>query len=398
MNRRLRVAIIYDRVFPASYGGAERWFKLLAESLAANGHQVTYLTVAHWPVESAPHLRNVEVIPLTSTSQIYAGKRRRFWPVVSFGAAVAQYLARHGTSFDVVHSTALSPVAAHAVVTLARHGGYLPVLDWWEVWGTSGWKSYLGRSGGRVAARLEQRLARSSHLPVVYSRLHAGRLAALRGCHDALLVSGVHPGGELPLQVDAAGSYILLANRLIPEKQTAAILPALLLVRQALPDLEVIVVGTGPTESQLQGQIDALGLSEAVHLRKSLSEEALEELMRRALCVALLSRREGYGLVVAEATRFGTPGLVLAHPDSAASERIEAGENGILVDSLEPKVLASAILAVHAAGKPFRERTLAWRRRFDGELTIDNSLSTLISRYEQGADERRNAGWRSARP
>lgn len=398
MNRRLRVAIVYDRVFPASFGGAERWFKLLAESLAAAGHQVTYLTVAHWPVESAPQLHQVEVIPLTTTSQIYAGPRRRFWPVVSFGAAVALHLVQHGTSFDVVHSTALSPIAAHAVVTLARRSGYLPVLDWWEVWGKTGWNSYLGRAGGEVAARLEHSLARASHLPVVYSRLHASRLAELRGRHDALQIAGVHPGDALPIEADPAGSYILLANRLIPEKQTAAILPALLLARQAIPNLEAVVVGSGPMESQLQAQIADLGLSGSVHLRKNLSDESLEGLMRRALCVALLSRREGYGLVVTEATRYGTPGIVLAHPDSAASERIATGENGMLVESLEPQALASAILAVHAAGKPFRERTLAWRRRHDGELTIDALLPTLISRYQQGADERRNAGWRSARP
>jgi glycosyltransferase involved in cell wall biosynthesis len=398
LNRQLRIAIVYDRVFPASYGGAERWFRLLAESLATAGHQVTYLTVAHWPGESVPQLENVQVVPLTTASQIYSSTRRRLWPVVGFGAAVAHFLWRRGASFDVVHSSALAPGAAHAVVSIARRHGYLPVLDWWEVWGDLGWQSYLGRVAGKGAARLEHNLAGSSHLPIVYSQLHAERLAQLRGRNDALRLSGVHPGAKLPVESASAHPYILLANRLIPEKQTARILPALLLARQSVPELGAVIVGSGPREQQLRGQITDLGLSDSVHMLQNLDDGALAELMQHALCVALLSRREGYGLVVSEAMRYGTPAIVLDHPDSAATERIEANENGLLVTSLEPQALASAILRLHAAGKPFRERTLAWRKRHDGDLTIDHSLPTLVSRYQQGAGERRNAGWRNARP
>jgi hypothetical protein len=70
----------------------------------------------------------------------------------------------------------------------------------------------------------------------------------------------------------------------------------------------------------------------------------------------------------------------------------------VLVQSLDPEELASAILALHAAGNTLRERTLAWRRRHDDVLTIDHSLPDLISRYQQGATERRTGGWRNARP
>jgi glycosyltransferase involved in cell wall biosynthesis len=398
LSRRLRIAIVYDRVFPASYGGAERWFRLLAESLAAEGHQVAYLTTEHWSGGTPPDMRDVEIIPLTTASEIYGDARRRIGPVLGFGAAVAKYMHRHGKSFDVVHSSAMAPGAAHAVVSLASRVGYCPVLDWWEVWEKAGWRAYLGRASGEVAAQLEQRLARSPHLPVVYSRLHADRLTRLRGRDDALFITGVHPRALPVLEAAAAKPYILLANRLIPEKQTEAILPAMLLARETLPGLGAVVVGSGPMETELKASIARLGLGETVHLRRNVSDEELEKLMKDALCVALLSRREGYGLVVAEATRYGTPSLVLDHPDSAASERIAANENGLLLRSLDPQELASAILAAHAAGKPFRDRTLAWRKRHDGEMTVDSTLPTLVSHYQQCVGERRNAAWRSGRP
>jgi glycosyltransferase involved in cell wall biosynthesis len=398
LNPPLRIAIVYDRVFPASFGGVERWFRLLAESLAGAGHLVTYLTSDHWSDEPVPHIPGVEMIPLSTSSSIYTGARRRIGPVLTFGAAVAKYLVKHGSSFDVVHSTATTPAAAHAVVAIAKRSGYLPVLDWWEVWEAPAWRSYLGPVGGSTAARLERTLARSAHLPVVYSRLHADRLTSLRRRDDAVRLSGVLPARSLPSQPYPAHPYVLLANRLIPEKQTASILPALVIARRTLPSLGAFIVGSGPLETGLRAEIARLGLRESVYIRSGLRDDELVGLMRKALCLALLSRREGYGLVALEAMGHGTPALILDHPDSAAPERIATGENGLLVQSLDPDPLASAILSVHAAGMPLRERTLAWRERHDGVLTIEHSLPYLISRYQQGAIERRTSGWRNARP
>ena len=44
----------------------------------------------------------------------------------------------------------------------------------------------------------------------------------------------------------------------------------------------------------------------------------------------LPSRREGYGLVVVEACAAGTPSVVVADPDNAATELIEEGVNGFV--------------------------------------------------------------------
>ncbi|MDQ2651490.1 MAG: glycosyltransferase [Chloroflexota bacterium] len=362
------------------------------------GHKVTYLTTDHWAGGAPPHIPAVEIIPVSQATGIYAGARRQIRPVVTFGAAVAKYLAQHGSSFDVVHSTATSPAAAHAVVAIAKRRGYLPVLDWWEVWETAGWRSYLGPAGGEVAARLEQRLARATHVPVVYSRLHRARLTATRRRDDALQLSGVLPARQIPPHACPAQPYVLLANRLIPEKQTASILPALLIAKQTLPSLGAVIVGSGPLETELRAEIARLGLGKSVRVRPGLSDDELAGLMQQALCLALLSRREGYGLVAVEAMGHGTPSLILDHPDSAASEHVAPCENGVLIQSLDPEPLASAILSIHAAGTPFRERTLAWRRRHDDVLAIEHSLPCLISRYQQGAAERRTNGWRNARP
>ena len=80
----------------------------------------------------------------------------------------------------------------------------------------------------------------------------------------------------------------------------------------------------------------------------------LERLYRRAACVVSPSKRDGFGMVVAEAAA-RRPVVVSAGPDNAAAERVVEGENGALAPSSAPHDLADAILRVLDAGERLRE-------------------------------------------
>jgi len=45
----MRICLVYDCLFPHTIGGAERWYRNVAARLAADGHEVTYLTLRQWP-------------------------------------------------------------------------------------------------------------------------------------------------------------------------------------------------------------------------------------------------------------------------------------------------------------------------------------------------------------
>src|ERR1700729_3261337 len=44
----MRICLVYDCLFPHTVGGAERWYRNLGERLAADAHDVTYLTLRQW--------------------------------------------------------------------------------------------------------------------------------------------------------------------------------------------------------------------------------------------------------------------------------------------------------------------------------------------------------------
>src|SRR6266478_640045 len=96
----MRVCLVYDCLFPHTVGGAERWYRNLGERLAADGHEVTYLTLRQWDRGVDPAVPGVDVRVVGPRMQLYAGPgRRRILPPLVFGVGVLWHLARHGDSY-----------------------------------------------------------------------------------------------------------------------------------------------------------------------------------------------------------------------------------------------------------------------------------------------------------
>ena len=99
------------------------------------------------------------------------------------------------------------------------------------------------------------------------------------------------------------------------------------------------------------------------------------------MCFVLPSRREGYGLVVIEAAAGGTPSIVVAGPDNAATELIEEGVNGFIAPSTSPDDLAAAIVRVQEAGDSLRRSTADWFAANIGRLSLQSSLEVVARSY-----------------
>jgi glycosyltransferase involved in cell wall biosynthesis len=109
--------------------------------------------------------------------------------------------------------------------------------------------------------------------------------------------------------------------------------------------------------------------------------QTLDAEMRRALCMLLPSLREGYGMVVVEAAARGTPSVVVAGEDNAATELISEGVNGTVAPRSDAQSVADAILRVHEGGLAMRQSTSAWFESNAAMLSLDSSLATVLAGY-----------------
>ena len=57
----MQVCIVYDCLYPFTIGGAERWYRNVAEALASRGHDVTILTLRQWEPGDEPNIAGVDV-------------------------------------------------------------------------------------------------------------------------------------------------------------------------------------------------------------------------------------------------------------------------------------------------------------------------------------------------
>lgn len=378
----MRVCLVYDCLFPYTVGGAERWYRNLGERLAADGHEVTYLTLRQWGRDENAEVPGVRVVSAGPRMELYApGGRRRVLPPLVFGAGVLWHLVRRGGRYDVVHTASFpyfSLLAAALVRPLRR---FRLVVDWHEVWSRDYWREYLGPVGGRIGQAVQSLCLRVPQRAFCFSELHARRLRAAPVNGELTVLEGEYAGALEAREPQAAEPLMVFAGRHIPEKRVPALVPALALARERIPELRGEVLGDGPEREEVLRLRSQHGLDDVLDVPGFVSAERVESALARALCMVLPSRREGYGMVVIEAAASGTPSVVVDGPDNAAADLVSEGENGYVAPSASPEDLAAAIERVHADGQALRERTADWFRANARRLSLESSLETVLAAY-----------------
>jgi glycosyltransferase involved in cell wall biosynthesis len=378
----MRICLVYDCLFPHTIGGAERWYRDIGRRLAADGHDVTYVTLRQWDRGVDPSFDGVRVVVAGPRMELYAaGGHRRFLPPIVFGFGVLRHLMRRGGSYDVVHMASFPYFSLLAAGVARRLHGFRLLVDWHELWTLAYWQSYVGGVAGRIGWLVQRLCMRVPQRAFTPSRLQASRLRdeGFRG--EVTVLDGRYDGSLAREQPVEAEPLVVFAGRQIPEKQAPSVVPAIALARSRLPQLRGVIFGDGPDHEAVKAAVAEHGLAGVVDVPGFAPHEDVEGAQRRALCMLFPSRREGYGLVVVEASHHGTPTIVVRDPDNAATELVDPGENGFVAESASAEDLADAIVRVHEAGFALRERTAAWFDRNAERLSLRASLDRLAELY-----------------
>jgi glycosyltransferase involved in cell wall biosynthesis len=378
----MRICIVYDCLFPYTVGGAERWYRNLSERLAAEGHDVTYLTLRQWATGERGEVDGVRVVSAGPRMELYAPSgRRRVLPPLVFGAGVLGHLLRHGRRYDVVHTASFPYFSLLAAALVRRLGRFRLVVDWHELWSREYWLEYLGPLGGRIGLAVQALCLRVPQRAFCFSNLHARRLREAPVNGELSVLEGEYAGSLEPHDPVPAEPVVVFAGRHIPEKRVPTLVPALALARKRIPELRGEIYGDGPERDEVVRLRAESGLDGALEVHGFVAAERVEQALRRAMCMVLPSSREGYGLVVVEAAALGTPSVVVAGPDNAAVDLVHDGENGFVAPSDSPEDLAAAIERVHDGGHALRERTAAWFRANARRLSLESSLERVVAVY-----------------
>jgi glycosyltransferase involved in cell wall biosynthesis len=309
--------------------------------------------------------------------ELYASGRRRLLPPLVFGLGVLIHLLRQGRRYDVVHTASFPYFSLLAAGAAQRWGGFRLVVDWHEIWTREYWREYVGSVAGWNGWRVQRACLRVPQRAFCFSRLHEGRLRE-QGLQAPLTrLEGQYAGPDPPSEPLPARPVVVYAGRHTPEKRVPALVPAL----AQLPDVHAEIYGDGPERAHVLAAIARHRLEGRVSAPGFVPEAVLQRAVASAVCFALPSLREGYGLVVIEAVARGVPVVVVAGPDNAAIELVQEGVNGAIAPSASPEDLAAAILRIREGGTALRKSAAAWFRANAQRLSLHRSIERVLEAY-----------------
>ncbi len=340
----MKIAFIYDAVYPWIKGGVEKRIFEVGRRLTADGHEVYWFGIGWWGDKEIEH-SGIKLIPCYKPVNLYSKGRRKISEAILFAASLKR--KANLKEFDVVDCQVFPYFPA--LFSSYHHN---LVLTWHEFWGDY-WKEYLGHLGyfGKVVERI---VAAIEGKHVAVSATTARQLLEL-GVEAEVVPNGVDLEEIQRIKPAEKGYDVVFAGRLIREKGVDLLLEALKLV----PDsTSCLIVGEGPEKKRLVEKSRKLCLN--CEFEDFMIWEDMISIMKASKVFALPSTREGFSIISLEANACGMPVVTVNHPNNAASKIIY----GIVCDA-NAKNFAEALIEAMVRKKKLRNRCVKNARKYD---------------------------------
>ena len=339
------VAPVWYPVPPPGYGGIETVVSLLADGLAARGHDVTLF--ASGDSRTAARL----VSPVGAAPGPVAGVGGE--PALDAYHSLAAY--QGSVDADVIHDhaafigPALGALADGPPVVHTVHGP---------------WTDTTRRFYRLVADRV--------HLVAISGaqRAESGGVP-----HHAVVPNGIDVGSFPCVPRDEREDYLVFIGRSGPQKRPDA---AIEVARRAGAPLKLVTKRKEQSERRYWDERVAPMLGPDVEVLEGLGHDDKAAVLCRARAMVFpIDWSEPFGLVMVEAMACGTP--VVASPSGAATEVVEEGVSGRLCPTLEG--MAEAVSAIDDISA---EGCRAWvERRYSAEAMTAGYLELYEALVER---------------
>lgn len=341
----MKIAFVYDMIYPYSTGGAERRYHFLASALAKR-HEVHWVGLKLWDgpstlvTDEGVTLHGVIKPPgKTYNAEGYRTLLEPPW----YGAALFQWPGLRG--MDVIDCSSFpyfNVLSARAITAFSKAK---MAVTWHEHWG-SYWSRYAGKAAlpGRLIEKLAVKMTPHAISVSEHTRDKLVR-AGLSASKVTVIPNGLSLDSIKSAPPLADGPDILFAGRLIREKRVHLLLQAMAQPPLAETDATCWVVGKGSDSEYLKRMAGELELGDRVKFFDWLTEEELYGAMSSAAAFALLSEREGFGMVVLEAMAGGTPVVVATGTNTAAPDLVTNGMDGFVTPP-DPAAISGALASL----------------------------------------------------
>jgi len=362
----MKIAFVYDAIYPYVKGGVEKRVWELATRLNRRGHEVHLFGMKFWDGGDNFIREGVFLHGVCSVQKLYARGRRTVWQPLFF--SIHLFFPLRKERFDLIDCQQF-PLFSCIVSKAVSHINKIPlIITWYEVWGDY-WYEYLGYKG-ILGKAIERYIASFNNPAIAVSRITADRFLTYFSRPvtwlipvgiDISLIRSIHPSAEK--------SDIIFVGRLIKEKNVCPLMQAFHILVLKQPDLRLTIIGDGPERSAMTKLIKDLSLEGNVSIRGFMEDhnEVIARLKSSKVFV-LPSTREGFGISALEALACGIPVVTVDHPANAIRDLITE-KNGFLC-SLSAEDLAKTISLALRHHADMRESCIVSAELYDWDRIL----------------------------
>ena len=316
----MKIAFVYDVIYPYVKGGVEKRIRELAVRLSARGHDVHIIGMKYWEGPDSIENGGVTLHGICPPQPLYADGRRTIWEAIYFSTRLIPFLWRE--EFDIIDCQQFPyfPCFPVKIVSLMKKKPF--VITWHEVWGDY-WYEYLGWKGALGKTTEHLVLALTPNI-ISVSGTTAKKLRGIGVQNEVRVIpNGIDPVAMRSVSPSTEISDFIFVGRLIKEKHVDVLVRAFALLLPEFPDRTLLILGDGPEREAIRCRIRDLAIEDKVSLKPFLdSHEKVISLMKSSHVCVIPSTREGFGIAALEALACGLPVVTMDHPDNAISELI----------------------------------------------------------------------------
>ncbi len=169
------------------------------------------------------------------------------------------------------------------------------------------------------------------------------------------------------LKIPADAFVVGMVGRISPQKAPDVFIKAAKLIKQEIPGAHFVIVGGGEMESEIKEYANENGLKDCLHITGWVDNPLNYVELFDVAC--LLSRWEGFGLVLPEFMMVGKP--IVATQVDAIPNIISDHQNGLLVEADDEVAVSRAVLEIQKnptlKNKLVQQGQKDVRRKFDAK-------------------------------
>jgi glycosyltransferase involved in cell wall biosynthesis len=375
----MRIAIVYDAIYPWVKGGGEKRIYELGKRLVSRGHEVHLFGIKWWNGSDIIEKDGMVLHGVCKKMALYVNDRRSIYEAIIFSIELISPLMKE--KFDIIDVTSFPFFSCFSTKIISMINGTKMVITWHEVW-RDYWYEYMGKSGffGKTVEYIVSRLVSKS---IVVSKMTGSNLELLGVDSEKIHIipNGVDLRRIGDIKPFGNKCDIIFVGRFIKDKNIDILLKAVGLVSNKFKDITCHIIGNGPERRSLIELVIKCGLLGKVRFFDFMEHDEVIARIKSSKMLVLPSSREGFGIVVMEAFACGIPVITVKEEMNAASELVNE-ETGFVMD-LDVRELSHAINILMDMTEETREKMSRSAIEKACAYDWDEIVGQLICLYEE---------------